>query len=58
LKAADEGLDLKELYRLVAFEDPEVTSLVGSHPELRNSIYQSLVGFLSYAKWERQQRHT
>ena len=57
-KAADEGLDLKDLYRLVAVEDPEVTSLVGPHPELMNNVYQSLAGFLSYAKWERQQNQT
>jgi glyoxylase-like metal-dependent hydrolase (beta-lactamase superfamily II) len=53
-KAADEGLDLSGLYGLVLAEDLEVASLVGSHPELESSVYQSLTGFLSYTRWERQ----
>jgi glyoxylase-like metal-dependent hydrolase (beta-lactamase superfamily II) len=54
-RAVDEGLDLRGLYGLVEAEDPSV-GLLAADPELRGSVYQSLVGFLSYAKWDRQQR--
>jgi len=58
-RAVDEGLDLRGLYGLVEAEDPSVGRLA-SDPELRSSLYQSLVGFQSYAGWERQrkQAHT
>jgi len=54
-RAVDEGLDLGGLYGLVEAEDPSV-GLLAADPELRGSVYQSLVGFLSYARWERQQK--
>jgi glyoxylase-like metal-dependent hydrolase (beta-lactamase superfamily II) len=54
-RAVDEDLDLRGLYRLVEAEDPSV-GLLAADPELRSSVYQSLVGFQSYARWERQQR--
>ncbi len=54
-RAVDEGLDLGGLYRLVEAEDPSV-ELLAANPELKSSVYQSLVGFLSYARWERQQK--
>ena len=56
-RAVDEGLDLRGLYGLVEAEDPSV-GLLAADPELKSSVYQSLVGFLSYAKWERQQKKT
>jgi len=55
-RAVDEGLDLRGLYGLVEAEDSEAASLVASDPQQRSSVYQSLVGFLSYARWERQQK--
>ena len=55
-RAVDEGLDLRGLYGLVEAEDSESASLVASDPQRRSSVYQSLVGFLSYARWERQQK--
>jgi glyoxylase-like metal-dependent hydrolase (beta-lactamase superfamily II) len=55
-KAVDEGLDLRGLYGLVEAEDCAASSLVASDPEQRRGVYQSLVGFISYAKWERQQK--
>jgi len=55
-RAVDEGLDLRGLYELVEAEDGEAASLVDSDPQQRSSIYQSLVGFHSYARWERQQK--
>ena len=54
-RAVDEGLDLRGLHGLVEAEDPSV-GLLAADPVLRGSVFQSLVGFLSYAKWERQQR--
>lgn len=55
-RAVDEDLDLRALYGLVEAEDSEAASLVASDPQQRRSVYQSLVGFLSYARWERQQK--
>ncbi|MFH2110126.1 MAG: MBL fold metallo-hydrolase [Candidatus Bathyarchaeota archaeon] len=55
-RAVDEGLELRGLYGLVEAEDSEAASLVASDPQQRSSVFQSLVGFLSYARWERQQR--
>jgi glyoxylase-like metal-dependent hydrolase (beta-lactamase superfamily II) len=54
-RAVDEDLDLGGLYRLVEAEDPSV-ELLAADPELKSSVYQSLVGFLLYARWERQQK--
>jgi len=55
-RAVDEGLDLKGLYGLVEAKDPSVGLLVASDAELRSSVNQSLVGFQSYARWERQRK--
>lgn len=55
-RAVDEDLDLRGFYGLVEDEDCEAVSLVASGPQQRGSVYQSLVGFLSYAWWERQQK--
>ena len=49
MEGVTDGLNLKGIYDRIILEDP-VLGLNNSE-EARRTIYQSLLGFMEYAKW-------
>ena len=54
-QCVDAGGDLHKYFDLIYSNDKEVEQLIESSPEAKSDVYGTLVGFLSYTKWKRQQ---
>ena len=55
VKGVDEGLSLRKMYDIVKSKDPIVNMMVTVNPESEGSVYSSIAGFVSYAKWAKKE---